>query len=406
MTAKARAVHRAGPLQAIALILANVLGIMGTASLVPVMPMIAAEYAASPHAQLLAQLVLVLPSLMIVLFSPLAGWLGDCFGRRRLLMAFMVLYSAVGLLPIVVEGVLTLLVCRAVLGVCEAVVMTLATTLLGDYFSGAERDHWMGYQTGAGSIAGLLLLPLAGFLGQFGWRMAFCIYILPLFMLVLIVRYTWEPDASTGNERSSAETPVAGSLRRQIIANSAVSLFASLLFFIALLQSGVAFGHIDVDDPGKIGVLTSIAGLGGPAGAIIFRCINQWRTPLLAGIAFLVLGTGLIATGAADAPAPLTAALFVAQLGGGIVVPTMLTWAVRDVPFEIRGRSIGIWQGVFTGGQFVSGMTFGLLLQNASGPSPVFHGMGVAALAGGILAWIMLALRRHQLVPKPAREAP
>jgi MFS family permease len=404
MTAKARPVRRAGPLQAIALILPNFLGIMGTASLVPVMPRIAAEYAASPHAQLLAQLVLVLPSLMIVLLSPVAGWLGDHFGRRRLLMTFMVLYSAVGLLPIVVEGIFTLLVCRAVLGVCEAVVMTLATTLLGDYFFGEERDHWMGYQTGAGSVAGLLLLPLAGFLGQFGWRMSFGIYILPLFMLVLVVHYTWEPEASTETISSVALAPVAGSVRAHIIANSAVSLFASLLFFVALLQSGVAFSHIGLDDPGRIGVLASLAGLGGPAGALIFRCINQWRTPLLTGIAFLILGAGLIATGSANTSGPLTAALFLAQLGGGIVVPTMLTWAVRNAPFELRGRSIGIWQGVFTGGQFISGMMFGFLLQNSPGPSPVFHGLGIASLAGGALAWITLASRRHLPPPKPARE--
>jgi MFS family permease len=113
----------------------------------------------------------------------------------------------------------------------------------------------------------------------------------------------------------------------------------------------------------------------------------------------------LVATGAANTPAPLTAALFVAQLGGGIVVPTMLTWAVRGVPFEIRGRSIGVWQGVFTGGQFVSGMTFGFLMQNASGPAPVFHGLGIASVAGGAIAWMLLALLRGHNANGPAREA-
>jgi hypothetical protein len=62
--------------------------------------------------------------------------------------------------------------------------MTLATTLLSDHFSGAEREHWMRYQAGAVSVAGLWLLPLGGFLGKFGWRMAFGIHVLPLFMQV------------------------------------------------------------------------------------------------------------------------------------------------------------------------------------------------------------------------------
>ncbi|TCG09568.1 hypothetical protein BZM27_04385 [Paraburkholderia steynii] len=80
---------------------------------------------AIPDADVLTLIVLVIPALMIALFSPLVGSLVDAFGRKRLYMTAVAIYAVAGVLPFWLKNLYAIVVSRAVIGLAEAAIVTV-----------------------------------------------------------------------------------------------------------------------------------------------------------------------------------------------------------------------------------------------------------------------------------------
>ena len=140
--------------------------------------------------------VVTMPSIWVLLFSPVAGWLADRFGRRNLLLASMVVYALVGIAPAFLKNLYAIIAARVGVGVCESIVITVSTTLIGDYFKGRTRDRWMASQTAVASLSALGIIYLGGQLGaEFGWRGPFYLYIYSLVLAFGVYAFVWEPPA-------------------------------------------------------------------------------------------------------------------------------------------------------------------------------------------------------------------
>lgn len=48
------------------------------------------------------------------------------------------------------------------------------------------------------------------------------------------------------------------------------------------------------------------------------------------------------------------AGCFINQLASGLLLPTMLVWAMSLLNFDMRGRGTGLWTGAFSIGQFLN----------------------------------------------------
>ena len=142
----------AGTAQALPLLFASCMSVLGAVLLTPVIPQLLAQFGGSP----LVLLILSAPALMIAVFAPFAGQVADRVGRKNLLIAAMFVYAIVGTAPVWLPSELPIiLVSRLLVGVCEAAIMTCCTTLLADYFSGEK------------GVEGLLTSPIiiVGMLG-------------------------------------------------------------------------------------------------------------------------------------------------------------------------------------------------------------------------------------------------
>lgn len=135
--------REAGAVQAMLLMLAALLPIMGTLTMLPVMPILFSHFAAQPHAQLLVPMIITLPAVSMALLAPLAGMVGDRLSRRRLLIAATGVYAVFGLLPVMLDDLHTILLARLVMGIADAFILTTANALIGDYFAGEARSKWL-----------------------------------------------------------------------------------------------------------------------------------------------------------------------------------------------------------------------------------------------------------------------
>jgi MFS family permease len=50
----------------------------------------------------------------------------------------------------------------------------------------------------------------------------------------------------------------------------------------------------------------------------------------------------------------MLAGLVIQQTGAGMTIPTLIAWAQTKLPFEHRGRGMGVWTACFFFGQFAS----------------------------------------------------
>lgn len=370
-----------GALQGVILLLPITLAVMGIAILVPVVPQLMAHFRGIDNYQYLIQGgVLTMPALCVTLFSPLAGWLADRFGRRRILIASMVAYSAFGIAPTVLDNLFAIVGSRVGVGLCEAVIMTVSTTLISDYFKGRAREQWLASQTAVASLSSLALITIGGLLGSaYGWRGPFGVYLFSLVLAVGVWRFTWEPATEVQATDTSDPASRRGAFPwARMSGICAITLFASVMFYVIQTQSSLALTTLGVQDPGHLGALTAIASLGVPVGTVVFRALNRLAIGTLLCIEFAVIGLGFVLMGRAGDPQHFVMAAALNQLGCGMILPTLLTWATRGLAYEVRGRGNGMWQATFAVGQFLSGVTVTFLGERLGGLLPAFIALGIA----------------------------
>ena len=374
-----------GALQGVILLLPVTLAVMGIAVLVPVVPQLMTHFQSVPNYQYIIQGgVLTMPALCITLFSPLAGWLADRFGRRRILLAAMLAYGALGSAPTFLDNLFAIVGSRVGVGLCEAVVMTVSTTLISDYFKGRAREQWLASQTAVASLSALVIITLGGYLGTlYGWRGPFGVYLFSVVLAIGIWRFTWEPDAEATSAEEIARVVFPWARMSGICA---ITLFASVMFYTIQTQSSLALNSLGVADPGRLGMLTAIASLGVPAGTFVFRALSRLPIAPLLGMEFVIIGVGFVFMGRAADAQHFVAAAALNQLGCGMVLPTLLTWATRGLAFEIRGRGNGMWQATFAVGQFLSGMIVTFLGEHVGGLLPAFMALGIANIVMAVIA--------------------
>ena len=134
----------------------------------------------------------------------------------------------------------------------------------------------------------------------------------------------------------------------------AVTLFASALYYCFIISGGLVFNEIGITAPSRISELSAIPSLFIILGAVIFRLLGGKSNAVQLGCLFLVLGAGLLGMGIAETVPALVASLVVQQTGAGMTVGSLIAWAQTKLPFEHRGRGMGIWTTCFFFGQFSS----------------------------------------------------
>nr|HEK7484533.1 MFS transporter [Klebsiella quasipneumoniae] len=130
---------QAGAIQGIIIALTAFLPILAIVSLAPAVPTLIQHFAGVPYVETLVPLMLTAPGLVIAIAGPCTGWLADKFGRRKLLLSATLLYGICGTMPLYITSLTGIFCSRLGVGLAEAVVLTIANTMLIDYFDDKQR---------------------------------------------------------------------------------------------------------------------------------------------------------------------------------------------------------------------------------------------------------------------------
>ena len=281
--------------------------------------------------------------------------------------------------------------------------MTVSTTMICDYFSGKSRERWLAGQTATASTAALIIIPLGGFLAsRYGWRGPFYLYLYSLLLVAGVRLFIWEPARRHRPGASSSSTRDVAFPWARMLAQCGLTVIAAVMFYSIITQNGNALAALGVHDPSRVGLLTMIASLGVPIGTFGYWIASRLPIGWLLCLDFALIGTGFYGMGHAGRSADYVAFAFVNQVGCGLVLPTMLVWTTRDLPFAIRGRGNGMWQGAFAIGQFASGMVLQFLGEQSGGLLPAFSRLSVRAVLAVAAACDPCAGVSYQAVAPPS----
>ncbi len=304
--------------------------------------------------------IITVPALCVALFSIPAGWLGDRVGRRKMLIWSMAIYVVVGIMPYFLSDLRLILCSRISVGIVEAMLMTLSTTLIGDFFKGESRDRWLAAQTGVASTFAIFAILIAGFVGQNDWHNVFLLYLVPAIFLAMVIAFTWEPEESEYLAKKDKEGKWSDIPWGLMSIICLITLFGSVMFYtvqIKLPDAFKALGVVLADgtyDTARGGMMTAVASIFVPVGTLCFWYLSP-RSSLKAMFVmeFALLAVGFLLMSVLKSPWAFTFAAGLDQIGAGMLLPTLLTWAVSRLPFAVRGRGTGLWTAAFTLGQFV-----------------------------------------------------
>ena len=363
------------------LMLTAVMPTMAIIALVPVLPLLLREFADVPGAAVLVPMALTIPALCVALFSPVAGWLSDKVGRKRLLIAALVGYAGFGLLPLLLDDLRMILAARVALGVTEAIIMTVATALVGDYFTGERREKWVSIQIATASVSAIVLIAAGGALGEaLGSRGPFWLYLLALPVALAAALILFEPA------KAAATAPAAAGKAQGIAMLVAITFGIGMLFYTLIVQLGPVIEATGVTSPATIGLAGAAANLGVMAGSMLFGRLKGWSGETLLSIGLPLVALGYVGIALSDSFALTAACAVVISIGNGLMLPTMLAWVLRRLPPETRGRGTGVWTGSFFLAQFVAPIVAVALSGVLGGLSGVFLFYAAAAAIGAGVA--------------------
>ena len=380
--------RQAGLPQSLLLLFGSCLPVLGAVLLAPVLPRMQAHFADTPGAEVLVPISLTIPALVIALLAPFAGVIADRLGRKPLLLASMVLYSLCGLLPLWLESLLGIVISRAGLGLAEAGIMTCCTTLMGDYYQGGRRERLFALQMVATSLSAAVFIALGGALGQNDWRLPFVLYGAGLLLLPLMAMLLWEPKV---DEAASLSGKAEDFPWRRLLPLYLLTVLAGISLFIVPVQAGFLLTLLHVDSPQQIGMTMGANQLGVLAGALSFRLLNGQRRQNLLLLAFATAGGGGLLMATTANPTLVAVAVLINGLGIGLMLPTLITWVMRQVDFTQRGRATGGFTAALFAGEFISplvvlGLNGGVVAQLPGALTVVAVAQLLLALACVVLA--------------------
>jgi predicted MFS family arabinose efflux permease len=343
---------------------------------------------------LLAQNIMTIAALAMAFGAPVIGWLAGRFGKRNTLLASMLVYGLAGLVGAFASDLYSLFASRLLLGIASAGYVTVAVSLIGDYYTGeGARDRLLGWFAIVGGGGSLAVLYICGQLAKAGgWHAPFALYAvaLPLFALALFV-ITDVRRVVTGEAVTTVSDSIWGAWGIYVLI-----ILISISMYAVTIQGTYLMNEEGITDPSTQSNVLLLSTIGSMAGAYLFRFVR----PGLGFYLTLALTWGVLAAGNIGFASTLNVYLLAAcaalvGAGSGLMQPLTQSTILNMVTPAASARAMGMALGCIFAGQFVHPFVV-TPLRTAFGLHNAFLILGAASLLAAVIAglWRFVGPRR------------
>jgi MFS family permease len=358
--------------------------ILGVSSIMPALPELMRELRVPARS---IGLVITLFTLPGIFLAPIVGILADRAGRKRILVAALLIFGTFGTACAFTWNLESLLVFRFLQGIGVGSLSVLSVTIIGDLYEGEERISALGYATVILSVGSAVFPLIGGMLATIGWQYPFLLNImaLPLGLVVHLFLRNPEPSNSHGFKEYVKRTFSVIGTRR------AIGLFAiTFLSLVILYGPYITYVPVLLNErfqcsPVAIGIVVSVSSLfTGLTSSQVGRLATRFKVISILCFAFVlyVLSLSMIPLIHHLWLIVIPTALFGAAMG--LNAPSRMSLLTGLSPIGQRAAVISV-NGIFQRlGQTISPVLMGLLL--------VDYGLDAVFWAGAAVTLVMLAV--------------
>ena len=362
----------------ITLLLASMLTILANAIIAPSLPLISHDFADVNNVEILTKLMLTLPALTIALVAPLAGRLLDKTGRIKVLIASLLIYLFAGTSGYWLSGLFPILIGRFIFGFGVAGIMTVSTTLIGDYFTGAKREHFMGLQSAFVALGGLLFITAAGVLTDINWRLAFLIYAFSAIVIVLIPFALHEPKEVL--EKTASASQNSRSVPTVVWLVFLSAFITTTSFYVIPVQLPFFLQKLEGINGNKVGLALGSLPFAQAVASFFYKKVKKnFDFMSIYSIGFIPMTIGFSIIGFSQTYWIVITGVLAVGLGVGLLIPNNNFWMINLVPVHVRGKYIGFLTTATFLGMFFSPMII-QPIQNRVGMSASFFVLGITLI--------------------------
>jgi len=328
---------------------------MSGAIIAPSLPAISKYFATLPHAEFLTKIILTIPAIVITFTAPFVGSISEKTGKIKLILSAYILYGLAGSAGLYLDNLYLILLSRMFFGLSVSVILTITTTLIGDYFAGNQRSKFISMQGSFVSGAGILFITFSGLLADTSWRFPFAIYLFPFVFLLPAIKYFYEPATDSENTKHNIQniTPKLSGFRVYYVYSLA---FLGMMFFY-LIPVHLPFLLVDTlhQKASMSGIAIAIMSISGATISWFYKNIKARLDffPIFS-ISFLVMGAGFVIVGLAQNIVVLITGLVVSGYGLGLLVPNSNLFFIDNAAPGRRTKLLGGLSSAFFLGQFSS----------------------------------------------------
>lgn len=178
------------------LLFANVVGVLGTALVSPILSSLIGPFGATPSSIGLMVSMFSAPG---IVFIPVAGYLADHLGRKPVIMAGLATYGLAGGAISLTNDYQLVLGLRVLQGIGYAGIVPVVITMVGDLYTETEETAAQGLRFTTSGFSLTVFPLLAGTLVALGWQYPFLIYLFAIPVAVLIGVYLDEPSVGSSS---------------------------------------------------------------------------------------------------------------------------------------------------------------------------------------------------------------
>lgn len=377
------------------IISSSLIGVMGVSLISPVLPDLRSVFAISDSQVGLVITAYTLPG---VFLTPFIGLIADRFGRRRVIISLLFTFGIAGAGVSFAESFAQVVALRFLQGIGASALVTLAVTLIGDFYDGARRNTVMGLNGSVLGVGAATYPLIGGALAAVRWSAPFLFFGIG----VLVGLFAFATLTEPVTQQSDDVGAYLSRLLEVALLPRALAVFAALFvaFFVFYGAVLTALPLLLSDEfglsAGEIGPVLAMVSVASAAVSSQYGRISQWRTaPELIALGFVGYGTSLLGVWAAPSPILVGASLLVFGVGFGLVMPSIDTTVVTLVSGEHRAGVMGLRTSMLRLGQtlgpigftFVAGAAFP---SAAAGYRLLLLGFGVAVALSGGVAYLLI----------------
>ncbi len=325
----------------IILLLCSSVTSMTSALIAPALPSMAQSFsdAGVDNAEILAKLFLSVHPLFLGIFAPICGILVDQWGRKKVLLLSLAIFSLAGFVPYVLNSLYIILISRAILGIGLGGITVSVTALIGDNFSKENLSRFSGYQAGAIAASSAAFYILGGVLASFSWRIPFLLYLSPVILIIPVLFIQRFAKLHSENAQDCIEDTKVNHFALYTLY---LLTFIGMIFsFTYAVQFPFFLKEIDVDEK-MIGIANAAMVIFSFFTAITYgRTKNYLSFIQIFSLFFVISGFGFIVISFSTnvIMAMFGSCLF--GIGYGLFLPNANVWLNSVVSSKIRGRYAG-----------------------------------------------------------------